>query len=81
MNKGREVKVGAVKFKSITAAVKAAQKKAEANGQPVPSYMVLYMRIRAGESPSTAVNRKVRKYTKKVDYVKPFAEFGIETAA
>ena len=41
-------------FKSIRLA-------AEASGI---KYMTLYMRLRAGDKPATAMNRKVRKYQK-----------------
>lgn len=54
------VKFGAIKFKSITAAVKAAQKK-----HPELSYMTVYMRLRAGKPIGAAIQRKPRHYTRK----------------
>lgn len=54
------VKFGAIKFKSITAAVKAAQKK-----HPELSYMTVYMRVRSGKPIGAAIQRKPRKYTRK----------------
>lgn len=44
--------------KKVYPSIKAA---AEASGI---SYMTLYMRLRFGVKPATAVSRKVRKYTK-----------------
>lgn len=57
----KEVKFGAIKFKSIKAAVKAAQKK-----HPELSYMVVYMRLRSGKAIGSAIQNKPRKYVKKI---------------
>lgn len=54
------VKFGAIKFKSIKAAVKSAQKK-----HPELSYMVVYMRLRAGKPLGSALQRKPRKYVRR----------------
>jgi len=56
-----QIKFGAIKFKSIKAAVAAAQKK-----NPELSYMVIYMRLRAGKSVGSALQKPPRKYTRKV---------------
>lgn len=55
-----QIKFGAIKFKSIAAAAKAAQKK-----NPTISYMTLYMRIRAGKPIGSAIQAKPRKYVRK----------------
>lgn len=55
-----QIKFGAVKFKSIAAAAKAAQKK-----NPELSYMTCYMRIRAGKPIGTALQSKPRKYVRR----------------
>lgn len=57
----KEVKFGAIKFKSIKAAVKAAQKK-----HPELSYMTVYMRVRSGKPIGNAIQNKPRKYVKKI---------------
>lgn len=56
----KEIKFGAIKFKSIKAAVKAAQKK-----NPELSYLTIYMRLRAGKSVGSALQKSPRKYTRK----------------
>lgn len=55
------VKFGAIKFKSIKAAVKAAQKK-----HPELSYMLIYMRLRAGKPVGYALQKPPRKYNRKI---------------
>ena len=55
-----EIKFGAIKFKSIATAAKAAQKK-----NPELSYMTIYMRLRAGKPVGQAIQRKPRVYTRK----------------
>ncbi len=55
-----QIKFGAIKFKSITAAAKAAQKK-----NPAMSYMLIYMRLRAGKPVGSALQAKPRKYTRR----------------
>lgn len=57
-----QVKFGAIKFKSIKAAVAAAQKK-----HPELSYMTIYMRLRAGKPLGSAIQTKPRKYVKQVE--------------
>jgi hypothetical protein len=57
----REIKVGAVKFKSIKAAVNAARKK-----NPELSYMTIYMRLRAGKPAGSAIQVKPRRYARRV---------------
>lgn len=57
----KQIKFGAVKFKSITAAVKSAQKK-----HPQLSYMTIYMRIRAGKAVGSALQSKPRKYVRQI---------------
>ena len=56
----KQIKFGAVKFKSITAAAKAAQKK-----NPELSYITIYMRLRAGKSVGSAIQIKPRKYVRR----------------
>lgn len=63
-NKGREVKVGAVTYKSLTKAYEAAKKMHARKGEVI-SYMTFYMRIRSGMTPAQAMARSVRKYNKK----------------
>lgn len=55
------IKFGAIKFKSIAAAAKAAQKR-----NPSLSYMTCYMRLRSGKPIGSALQAKPRKYTRKV---------------
>lgn len=55
-----QIKFGAIKFKSIKAAVAAAQKK-----NPELSYMCIYMRIRAGKPVGSALQAKPRKYVRR----------------
>lgn len=56
-----QIKFGAIKFKSITAAAKAAQKK-----NPELKFMTIYMRLRAGKSVGSALQAKPRKYVRRV---------------
>ncbi len=56
----KNVKFGAIKFKSITAAAKAAQKK-----RPDLKFMTIYMRLRAGKSVGSALQKPPRRYVKK----------------
>lgn len=63
-----QIKFGAIKFKSIKAAVAAAQKK-----NPELSYMVIYMRLRAGKPIGTALQAKPRKYVRRAVEAQPVA--------
>lgn len=65
-NKGVSLKVGAVTYKSISAAWKAAQRNAERRGHKTIGYMTFYMRIRNGMTPSQAIVKEVRQYNKKI---------------
>ena len=56
-----QIKFGSVKFKSIAAAAKAAQKK-----NPALSYMTIYMRLRAGKKVGSALQAKPRTYVRRV---------------
>jgi hypothetical protein len=56
----KQIKFGAIKFKSIKAAVKSAQKK-----HPELSYITIYMRIRAGKAVGSALQSKPRQYMRK----------------
>lgn len=56
----KQIKFGAIKFKSIAAAAKAAQKK-----NPNLKFMTIYMRLRAGKPVGSALQAKPRKYTRK----------------
>lgn len=59
------------KFKSIREA-------AEVTGVP---YMTLYMRLRFGVKPATAVRKPVRKYTKNKSLNEVMALHGLEMAS
>jgi len=64
-NKGRSVKVGAVTYPSFKKYLSAAVKMAEKKGEKAPSYMTLYMRVRQGKTPASAMATKVRTYHRK----------------
>lgn len=57
----KAIKFGAIKFKSIKAAVKSAQKK-----HPELSYITIYMRMRAGKPVGSALQLKPRQYVRKM---------------
>lgn len=61
----KAIKMGAVSYKSIKAAVEAVQSR-----NPGMSYMTAYMRIRAGKKIGSALQKKPRQYTKKL--VQPY---------
>lgn len=64
-NKTVAIKVGAVTYKSLSDYHKSAVRMAEKRGDKTPTYMTLYMRVRAGMSPAKAMAVKVREYNKK----------------
>lgn len=73
-NKGREVKVGAVVYRSFEKYFESAKRMAEKQGRPAPSYMTLYMRVRKGTSAASAMAKPVRKYNKRVQVQEMVAE-------
>lgn len=63
--KTKEMKVGAITYKSIKSVVESAQKSMIKRGLEPIAYMTLYQRISKGMSPSQAMAKPVRVYKKK----------------